>query len=71
MTPWIDVKDKLPEKNHRILVYVDPKHTFANPLYDAFYDKYGFVDYRMNWPLENVTHWMPFPKPPGEKCQDM
>ena len=68
MDKWIKISEKLPKENTRILVFINPKYTFANPLYDGFYDAHGFVDYRMNWPLENVTHWMPLPKPPkGEE----
>jgi hypothetical protein len=57
---WISVKERLPEKAGRYLVYgiVGDMPLICG----AHYDKYnGFGD-------DDFTHWMPLPEPPkGEK----
>lgn len=72
---WISVDDALPEKNERVLVYCDdpfdiPPHFPRRKLLLI-----GYLDMENNWydsdgPLENITHWMPLPKPPVVEVKD-
>lgn len=79
---WISVKDRLPKKNGDYLCY-DGNYirllSFAKSLYSV--DKYtftnehrsGFYDYDIEWGYcewDEVTHWMPLPKPPKEGADD-
>lgn len=68
MNEWISVGDRLPDV---------PKNDFASDyvlIHDkeagewvAYYDANGgWRDARECFPFENVTHWMPLPKPPKE-----
>ena len=63
---WISVKDRLPEKNGRYLVYEN------GVVYSAEYEKNrpdsewtddyeGYLDMM-------VSHWMPLPEPPEEEA---
>jgi hypothetical protein len=73
---WINVKDKLPEKNKVVLAY--GKTTYADN--NDFEVRECWVKVDVTPPLwrydigccgdeyylENVTHWMPFPEKPNE-----
>lgn len=69
---WISVEDAMPEIDERVLVYCDdpfdiPPHFPRRKLLLI-----GYLDMENNWydsdgPLENVTYWMPLPKPPEVK----
>ena len=66
---WISVKDRLPEQRIGVLVYCpEYNNVFAGELND--YLKKGqwyFFDDEIKHPIEEeVTHWMPMPKPPEE-----
>lgn len=50
MSEWISVKDRLPEKYERVLIF-DNKDGM---LVGCFLDK----------PWKEATHWMPLPTPP-------
>ena len=62
---WISVKDRLPEKNGRYLVYENGE------VYSAEYEKNrpdsewtdDYEGYFMK-----VSHWMPLPEPPEEEA---
>lgn len=62
MNKWISVKDRLPEENVRVLVWLD----------ETLYD-YTHIDTdrlkRNTWVRwgKAVTHWMPLPAPPNEE----
>ena len=58
---WISVKDKLPEKNVRVLVYLETDRSYTKIDTDRL-DNRGFV----RW-YKDVTHWMPLPQPPETK----
>lgn len=62
---WISVKDKLPEINQNVMVFIDRNHINHNPIDFAFctYTKYGFS-------LSRVTHWKPLPEPPKEEKEE-
>ena len=59
---WINIKDKLPEKNQKVLTY--------NPMDDRerFWVDYLFLagDNKLHWDMgeDNVTHWMLLPGKP-------
>lgn len=61
---WISVKDKLPEKDIIVLAF---DGTYIETM-QYWYDEEG----KQIWfsppapPKDNVTHWMPLPKPPEE-----
>ena len=62
-TTWISVKDRLPEMYVNVLVYTECKNTFIVSMdyTEKWEDDYGY------YLEENVTHWMPLPKPPKEE----
>lgn len=51
---WISVKDRLPDKNGRCLVFTD----YGDVTMDSFVDGMFVCN------LGNVTHWKPLPKAP-------
>ena len=53
---WISVKDRLPNKPMRCLVYTKRGEYWG---YEITYYNQGF-----NLQYSNVTHWMPLPEPP-------
>ena len=63
--PWINVKDRLPEPNTKVLIYLvfdaDHKDTCI-----TYYNGEKFVDVYVDDGIrdELVTHWMPLPKNP-------
>ena len=65
---WIDVNDRLPEKDGACLVYVKEGYGY---FYQAkFFNGYGFE--RLD-PADDdkrhtfITHWQPLPEPPKEE----
>lgn len=55
---WISVKDKMPEKDGRYLVYI---------VYNSFSDWTGVSSLRNGvFDDKNVTHWMELPSKPIE-----
>jgi len=65
MTEWINIKDRLPEKDALYIIHVetdDPDKPYINT---AWYDPDNF-----GWSLlpesfvNSITHWMPMPLPP-------
>ena len=60
MNEWISVKDRLPERNDRILAYTPLK-----PGYTELYNvTRGFM--AQLGKRSDITHWMPLPEPPKE-----
>ena len=53
---WISVKDRLPNKPMKCLVYTKRGDCCG---YDILYYNQGFYSQ-----YDNVTHWMPLPEPP-------
>ena len=62
---WISVKDRLPDKHDRYLCNVKA-FSFPDLCYFAIlkYDDGGFIEGKIY--TDDVTHWMPLPKPPKE-----
>jgi hypothetical protein len=68
MTDWISVKDALPEKDGEYLVYDGNIMWISDyiwPLKNGSIFGFGSL-FMMKSPFVNneVTHWMPLPKPP-------
>lgn len=60
---WIDVKDKLPLDNERVVISCNEGICTARFLDDCWQmDPIG--SYAGDGYLWDVTHWMPLPKPP-------
>lgn len=67
---WISVKEELPRKTERVLVYgLFGSHAVIPAVYehDGTWRVYG-----RGARVEDVTHWMPLPDPPSNKaiCRD-
>ena len=60
MSEWINVKDKLPKNICCILAYGN------GMIYFAFYNSVGNFCLDNEF-IENITHWMPLPKPPKDQ----
>lgn len=68
MNKWINVEDRMPEKNQDVLVYRG-SHIGDMMFYtyignNEWEDEYGYWSRTDD---EGITHWMPLPKPPTEK----
>lgn len=72
-TPWISVKDRLPEADGKYMVWRDGEWEICE--FDAEYQRFGYTyeDYDemysrlIQWDdniHDDVTHWMPLPKKP-------
>lgn len=66
MSEWISVKNRLPEKDTAVLCYYDGYLDVMEYWYDEDNGKPVFYN-PPSPPSENVTHWMPLPKPPEDK----
>lgn len=71
-TNWISVKDKLPNKTTRCLAYTSKK-VCINAIF-TYMSSATYYIVSENWIFdgvndeveENITHWMPLPKPPED-----
>lgn len=59
---WISVKDKLPENDVRVLVFLNSKRSYTETDTDRMH-----AGEWVRWG-NDVTHWMPLPEPPKEDC---
>lgn len=67
MDKWISVKDRLPEKNTKVLCYYYDQYMNVMEYWSD--DEEGKPEF---WnppypPLNSVTHWMPLPSCPEKK----
>lgn len=63
---WISVKDKLPPINKLILVFELYELRLNSCGYKiAFLNNEGCFEYGDGQECDNVTHWLPLPRPPG------
>lgn len=58
---WISVKDRLPEEDIRVLVYLNTNRSYTKMDTDR-----RFEGKWVRW-ASDVTHWMPLPAPPTEE----
>lgn len=71
-SPWISVKDRLPELEgvFLVIVYGKPKENIEliGSVEFAEYRKGEgwFIEAYPEWESPNITHWMPIPRTPGE-----
>lgn len=67
---WINIDTALPADGQHVLTYGDPRGYVKNsPFRTAIYEQeYGFnaEHFCETDDVEQVTHWMPLPKPPEE-----
>lgn len=59
---WISVKDGLPAKHERVLIYDSVCHNIYMAWRDDDLDVWFSEEYLPDF--VNVTHWMPLPEPP-------
>lgn len=66
MAKWIDVKERLPEENTRVLVFLPQERAMKYTSIDTDRITGG------KWVRWNgrITHWMPLPEPPKERGVD-
>jgi hypothetical protein len=57
---WISVKDRLPDTKQEVICF-DGVYVFSGVIYDP---KYGFQWMEYGYTPEDITYWMPLPKPP-------
>ena len=70
---WIDVKDKLPQKNERVLVVCTnynnkmQRHISICEFWGDKHEHLGEVYHKPMWSgHKKVTHWQPLPELPTE-----
>ena len=67
---WISVKDRLPNDRDYVLTFSDglisTQMFYINEISRAKKKHWYFSDNSDEWIDNNVTHWMPLPKPPEE-----
>lgn len=59
---WISVKDRLPAKHERVLIYDSVCHNIYMAWRDDDFDVWFSEEYLPDF--VNVTYWMPLPEPP-------
>lgn len=70
MSEWIKCSDRLPENNMNVIVYDGDDYFFAN--FEEIKDKRlkkrkGYFNICGDeFYVNEITHWMPSPKPPEE-----
>ena len=62
MNQWIDVEDKLPDKDDNYLVYQRQGNIYIAYCYNG--------SFSFNRGPYTVTHWMPLPEPPNGGAHD-
>ena len=60
---WINVKDKLPDEYENIILYAAETDVLY-PMICIGYYHYDHFEEDNGATCDNVTHWMPLPKPP-------
>jgi hypothetical protein len=75
---WIPVKERLPEKLQDVFVYIPD--FCPQKIYNAYWTEHFLIDDTVEkvwlangycckhpeWSFEDITHWMPLPKPPKD-----
>lgn len=62
---WIDVKDKLPLDNERVIISCNEGICTAR-LLDEYWQMDPIGSYATDGCIFDITHWMPLPEPPKE-----
>ncbi len=67
MNEWINVKDRLPNREQKVLCCSRQGDLFIGKYLDAEYVKgiAAFIDAVKDY-ARGTTHWMPLPEPPKE-----
>lgn len=71
MNEWISVKDRLPDEDGEVLIYMpneDWEELIAIVPFSVEHKKfYSYSDeVAIDQELKRITHWMPLPEPPKE-----
>lgn len=66
MAEWISMKDELPEKGVKVLLYTRYGYQAIGARSRSFYDEYSMVGHPAMRTTE-ISHWMPLPEPPKEE----
>lgn len=74
MGEWINVKDRLPEHDQRVLIFAESKENFDTIIQISHIGNVGLFPSTPIWdwiaPFQyffmnyEITHWMPLPNPP-------
>ena len=64
MAEWIDVNEKLPKEDERVLVYIKPQKGLNEHITVARFVGALFLGGEGYFSFEKATHWQPLPKPP-------
>ena len=74
MSEWINVKDRLPEHNQRVLIFAEGKEDFNTIIQISHIGNVGLFPSTPEWdwiaPFQyfftnyEITHWTPLPNPP-------
>jgi hypothetical protein len=67
---WINIKDRLPEHEHKVDIWTNESCRFADCLYTHYTDSTPHFYYEPKdiiIPIQKVTHWMPLPEPPKKE----
>ena len=75
MSEWISVKDRLPECEKVLAIFVSDPDTFYNMRADGWFEDtiYSCRMYKGKFIIQShgpcfpATHWMPLPEPPEVK----
>lgn len=71
MNEWININDRLPEPNQLVITWNGREHTISKYMQALTWKgyKFKFVNVMSGYGAWNddVTYWMPFPKPPYEE----
>lgn len=64
MSEWIKCSDILPEKGRSVLIF--SKNRIFHGWWDDVSSTMDWYDIQNCWIIEDVSHWMPFPRCPDE-----
>ena len=78
MAEWIDVNDRLPERDETVLCYVKSTMISGGECFtigNCHHQKFWFLQNSVgttSFPMHfwAVTHWMPLPKPPKGEVEN-
>ena len=77
MSEWISVKDRIPETETYVIVFINHENHYVNEpnIWIASLVDYGEYmawgdGYERTFPFEDISHWMPLPSYPNGDCYE-